>query len=137
MRNELYSFVVVSAAVLILLSLISSGIAIAARVLYRSTLLRKEIATRRVLGARRSHIARMFLSENVFAIAAGIAIGSIAMLAAGESRYPWFVTVVLISAATVAAAGAIGGWIAGRHASKVPFSESGLFRTSSDTRGHS
>ncbi|HKR35952.1 MAG TPA: FtsX-like permease family protein, partial [Steroidobacteraceae bacterium] len=136
MRNELYSFVVVSAAVLILLSLISSGIAIAARVLYRSTLLRKEIATRRVLGARRSHIARMFLSENVFAIAAGIAIGSIAMLAAGESRHPWFVTVVLISAATVAAAGALGGWIAGRHASKVPFSESGLFRTSSDTRGH-
>ena len=137
MRNELYSFVVVSAVVLILLSFISSGIAIAARVLYRSTLLRKEIATRRVLGARRSHIARMFLSENVFAIAAGIAIGSIAMLAAGESRYPWFATVVLISAATVAAAGAIGGWIAGRHASKVPFSESGLFRTSSDTRGHS
>jgi ABC-type antimicrobial peptide transport system permease subunit len=137
MRTEIYSFVVISAAVLVLVSLISGGIAIAGSVLYRSTLLRKEIATRRVLGARRSHIARMFLSENVFAIAAGIAVGSIAMLAAGESRYPWFVTVVLISAATAAAASAIGGWIAGRHASKVPFGESGLFRTSSDTRGHS
>jgi ABC-type antimicrobial peptide transport system permease subunit len=132
MRTEIYSFVVMSAAVLVLVSLIAGAIAIAGSVLCRSTLLRKEVATRRVLGARRSHIARMFLSENVFAIAAGIAIASIAMLAAGESRHPWFVTVVSISAACT-----IGGWVAGRHASKVPFSESGLFRTSSDTRGHS
>jgi ABC-type antimicrobial peptide transport system permease subunit len=137
MRTEIYSFVVMSAAVLVLVSLIAGAIAIAGSVLCRSTLLRKEVATRRVLGARRSHIARMFLSENVFAIAAGIAIGSIAMLAAGESRHPWFVTVVLISAAVLAAACTMGGWVAGRHASKVPFSESGLFRTSSDTRGHS
>ena len=135
MRTELYSFVVASAAALVLLSLVAGGIAVAASVLYRSTLLRKEVATRRVLGARRSHIARMFLSENMLGIAAGIAIGSIAMLAAGGLRHSWFVTVVSSSAAMLAAVGAIGGWIAGRHASKVPFGASGLFRTSSDTRG--
>jgi ABC-type lipoprotein release transport system permease subunit len=137
MRTQFYSFVVVSAAVLVLLSLVAGSIAIAASVLYRSTLLRKEVATRRILGARRSHIARMFLSENVLGIAAGIAVSSIAMLAIGESRHSSFVPVGLISAAMLAAACSMGGWIAGRHASKVPFSESGLFRTSSDTRGHS
>ena len=57
MNTEIGSFVVVSAAVLILLSLVSGGIAIAGSVLYRSTVLRKEVATRRVIGARRSHIA--------------------------------------------------------------------------------
>ena len=123
------------AAVLILLSLIASGVAIAGSVLYRSTLLRKEVATRRVIGARRSHIARMFLSENIPGVAAGIAVGSFAMFIAGESRHAWFLAVVLGSAALLILACTVGGWIAGRHAAKVPFSESGLFRTSSDTRG--
>jgi ABC-type antimicrobial peptide transport system permease subunit len=53
-------FSVLSAAALILLSLVAGGVAIASSVLYRSTLLKKEAATRRVLGARRSQIARMF-----------------------------------------------------------------------------
>lgn len=137
MRTELYSFVVVFAALLVMLSLIGGGIAIAASVLYQSTLLRKELATRKVLGARRSHIARMFLSKNVLGITMGIAVGTLAMLAIGESRHPWFLAVLLSSAAMLTGAGIAGCWIAARHAAKVPFSESGLFRTSSDTRGHS
>jgi putative ABC transport system permease protein len=135
MNSEMDSFVVVSAVVLVLLSLVASGIAIAGSVLYRSTLLRKEVATRRVLGARRSHIARMFLSENVLGLAAGIAAGILAMLVIGESQRAWFLAIVLGCAAMLVIAGLVGGWIAGRHASKVPFSESGLFQTSSDTRG--
>jgi ABC-type lipoprotein release transport system permease subunit len=137
MLTEYYSFVVVSAAVLVLLSLIAGGVTIAASVLYRSTLLRKELATRRILGARRSHIARMFLSKNVLGITMGIAVGTLAMLAIGESRHPWFLAVLVSSAAALAGAGFAGGWIAAGHAAKVPFSESGLFRTSSDTRGRS
>lgn len=135
MDAEIDSFIVLFATVLVLLSLMAGGLAIAGSVLYRSTLLRKEVATRRILGARRPHITRMFLTENVLGMAAGIAVGTLAMLAAGESRYPWFLAVVSSSAVMLAAAGIIGGWIAGRHASKVPFSDSGLFRTSSDTRG--
>ena len=135
MNTEIGSFVVVSAAVLILLSLVSGGIAIAGSVLYRSTVLRKEVATRRVIGARRSHIARMFLSENVLGVVAGIAVGSFAMFVVGESHRAGFLAVLFGSAAMLVVACAVGGWIAGRHAAKVPFSESGLFRTSSDTRG--
>lgn len=134
MRTD-FDFIVVSAAVLILLSLIAGGVAIAAHVLYRSTLLRKQIATQRILGARRSHIARMFLGEYVLGLAAGIAVGSVAMLAAGESHHDWFLAVLLTSSAVLAGAGVAGGWLASRHAAKVPFSASGLFRTSSDTRG--
>lgn len=135
MNTEIASFVVVSAAVLILLSLVSGAIAVAGSVLYRSTVLRKEVATRRVIGARRSHIARMFLSENVLGVVAGIVVGSCTMFVAGESHRAGFVAVLLGSAAMLGVACAVGGWIAGRHAAKVPFSESGLFRTSSDTRG--
>ncbi|HKS55012.1 MAG TPA: FtsX-like permease family protein [Steroidobacteraceae bacterium] len=123
------------AAVLILLSLIAGGVAIAGSVLYRSTLLRKEVATRRVIGARRSHIARMFLSENVPGLAAGIVGGGGAMFIAGAFYRAGFLAVVLGSAALLVVACTVGGWIAGHHAAKVPFSESGLFRTSSDTRG--
>lgn len=137
MRTEFYSLIVVSAAALALLSLIAGGIAIAASVLGRSTLLRKELATRRILGARRSHIARMFLSKNVLGITIGIAVGTLAMLAVGELRRPGFLAVLLSSVAMLTGAGIAGCWIAARHAARVPFSESGLFRTSSDTRGHS
>lgn len=135
MNAEIGSFIVVTALLLTLLSLIAGGAAIAGSVLYRSTLLRKEVATRRVIGARRSHIVCMFLSENVLGVAAGIVAGSLAMLAMEESSRDGFVAVVLGSGALLIVAGAVGGWIAGRHAAKVPFSESGLFRTSADTRG--
>lgn len=123
------------AGVLILLSLVAVGVAVAGSVLYRSTLLRKEVATRRVIGARRSHIVCMFLSENVLGVAAGIVAGSLTMFAVGESHRDWLLAALLGSAALLIIASAVGGWIAGRHAAKVPFSESGLFRTSADTRG--
>jgi ABC-type antimicrobial peptide transport system permease subunit len=134
--TQLNSFVVLSAAVLALLSLFASAVAVAGCVLYRSTLLRREIATRRVLGARRSHIERMFLSENVLGISAGIGIGILDVLAVGGLHYGWSLTLAWSSSALLLAAGLIGGWLAGRHAAKVPFGASGLFRTSSDTRGH-
>ena len=132
--NTEIDFIVLSAAGLILLSLVAGGVAIPGSILYRSTLLKKETATRRVLGARRSQITRMFLSENMLGLAAGIAIGGLALLAIGELHHAWFAAVVL-SAATLVGAAVVGGWLAARHAAKVPFSESGLFRTSSDTRG--
>ena len=132
--NTEIDFIVLSAAGLILLSLVAGGVAIAGSILYRSTLLKKETATRRVLGARRSQITRMFLRENILSLAAGIAFGGLALLATGELHHSWFAAVVL-SAATLVGAAVVGGWLAARHAAKVPFSESGLFRTSSDTRG--
>lgn len=135
MNTDLVPFVVLCSAVVAVLSLIAGGMAVTASVLYRSTVLSKELATRRVIGARRSHIVRMFLAENVLGIAAGLGVGTLALLAAGELRYPWFLTVLLTSAALLAVAAFAGGWIAARHASKVPFSKSGLFRTSSDVRG--
>lgn len=128
-------FVVLSAAGLILLSLVAGGVAIAGSILSRSTLLKRETATRRVLGARRSQIARMFLSENILGLATGITVGGLALLAIGELHHAWFAAVVVGSAATLVGAALIGGWLAARHAAKVPFSESGLFRTSSDIRG--
>lgn len=137
MNTGIDSFIALSAAALGTLALIAGGIAIAASVLYRSTLLSQEVATRRILGARRSHIVRMFLSENALGIVTGSAAGGLAMVGAGELRYAWFLLVLLTSAATVAAACGVGGWIAARHAAKTPFSASGLFRTSADTRGHS
>jgi putative ABC transport system permease protein len=135
MHAALDSFDATSAAILMLLSLIAAGVAIAGSVLYRSMLLSKELATRRILGARRSHIVRMFLSENVLGMAAGLAAGTLAGLAAGELRHSWFLAAILSSAVILVGAGLIGGWLAARHAANVPFSASGLFRTSSDTRG--
>ena len=133
--NTAIDFIVLSAAVLIPLSLVAGGVAIAGSVLYRSTLLKREVATRKVLGARRSHIARMFLSENVLGIAAGITFGGLTVFAASESQHAGFLGIVLSSAAILVVASLAGGWLAARHAAKVSFSESGLFRTSSDTRG--
>ena len=119
MNIALYPFVAASAAILGVLSIFAAAIAVAGSVLSRSTVLRKEVATRRALGARRSDISRMFLSENAPWIAAGVAIGSAAALAVG-----W---IILISSATVViAATLIGGWIAGRTATRTP----------SDSRGH-
>jgi hypothetical protein len=66
------SFVVLCSAVLCLLSLVAAGIAIAASVLYRSAVLRKELATRRILGARCAHFVRLFLAENVLGVAGGL-----------------------------------------------------------------
>ena len=125
MSIALNSFVVVSATVLAVLSVFAAAIAVAGSVLYRSTHLRKEVATRRALGARRSDIARMLLSENVLGIAAGVVIGGLAL--ATTSR-----TVVLTSATLLILAALIGGWIAGRYAARMPDSKSGRFRTTPD-----
>jgi putative ABC transport system permease protein len=113
-----YSFVVVFAAILGVLSIIAAAIAVAGSVLSRASVLRKEVATRRACGARRSDIARMFLSENVLWIAAGVVIGSAAALATG-----WIV--LISSGAVLIAAALLGGWMAGRLAT----------RTRSDSRG--
>lgn len=137
MNTAIDSFIVLLAVVLGSLALMAGGIAIAGSVLRRSTLLSKEVATRRILGARRPHIVRMFLSENTLGIVAGIAAGSLVMMATGELHRSWFWAVLLSSATVVTGTGLAGGWIAGRHAAKIPFGKSGLFRTSSDTRGHS
>jgi hypothetical protein len=53
MNTALHSFVVLSAVILGLLSLFASAVAVAGSVLYRSTQLHDEVATRRFLGARR------------------------------------------------------------------------------------
>jgi ABC-type antimicrobial peptide transport system permease subunit len=115
MSSVFSSFVVMSAAVLGVLAIFAAGVAVAASVLYRSTLMRKELATRRALGARRSDIARMLLSENMVGLVAGIAIGSFALLAVDGSR-SWSWMMMLNSAALLTLAGLIGGWVAGRHA---------------------
>ena len=121
MNTALSSFVLLSAAVLGLLSIFGSAVAVAGSVLYRSTLLRKEVATRRFLGARRSDIARMFLNENVLGIAAGILIGGVALTLTDPGSW----TIVLSSAALLTLVGLSGGWIAARRAT----------RTRSDSRG--
>ncbi|HJY38900.1 MAG TPA: FtsX-like permease family protein, partial [Steroidobacteraceae bacterium] len=108
--NTEIDFIVLSAAVLIPLSLVAGGVAIAGSVLYRSTLLKREVATRKVLGARRSHIARMFLSENVLGIAAGITFGGLTVFAASESQHAGFLGIVLSSAAILVVASLAGGW---------------------------
>lgn len=138
MNIQLEPFIVFCAAVLGSLALIAGGIAIAASILYRSTLLIRETATLRVLGARRSHVVRMFLSENVLGVLAGVVVGglALAMLAIGERLHSWFLAVLLSTAALLILAALGGGWLAARHAARVRFDASGLFRTSADTRGH-
>jgi ABC-type antimicrobial peptide transport system permease subunit len=125
----------VSLFVLVALSLVAGGIALGASILYRSTTLSRELATRRVMGARRSQIARMLLAENMLGIAAGLAVGAVAAMLAGGLRHPWLLAGLLTSIGLVAVAVFSGGWIAARHAAQVPFGKSGLFRTSSDVRG--
>lgn len=135
MNTAMFSFAVLCSAVLCLLSLVAAGVAIAASVLHRSAVLRKELATRRILGARRTHVVRMFLVENVLGIATGLLGGGLALVVVSGSSRGWPLGALLGDAMLLVAATLIGGWIAARHASKVPFSASGLFRTSSDVRG--
>ena len=133
--NTSVSFVVLCSGVLCLLSLVAAGMAIAASVLHRSAVLRKELATRRILGARCVHFVRMFLAENVLGVTAGLLAGSLALLLARRLSGGWFGSVHLGAATLLMGAVLVGGWIAARHVSKVPFRSSGLFRTSSDVRG--
>jgi ABC-type antimicrobial peptide transport system permease subunit len=130
------TFIVMSAGVLIIVSAVAAGTAVAASVLHRSALLGKEIATRRILGGRSAHIVCMFLTENVIGIAAGILAG-VAVAIVVEQHHAHVVGGLIFSAVVVATIGMCGGWLAARHASKTPFATSGLFRTSPDRRGQS
>ena len=121
-------FVLTWAGVLTILSLFAGGTAIAASVLYRSLSFRKEIVTRRVLGARRSQIARMLLADNVIGVAAGILGGGVAVLIVVDQHRSHVVGGLILSIAAVAIIGMCGGWLAARHAVR---------RTDSDRRGHS
>ena len=121
---------------LVLLLLLTVAVAVGGYVFYRSVVLQREIATRRVLGARRAAIVRMLLLESTGSILVGLLLGSLLVLLfvafSDVSLSPWN---LLIGLAAVAFSGAIGGWLAARHASNTPFSRSGLFCGASDKRG--
>lgn len=135
MSYELDRLMLICLGILVLLCLIAGGTAIAASVLHRSTQLAKEVATRRILGARRSHIIEMFLLENLAGIMLGILAGSLVLLSAGTLLDLSSLVGLLYSAALVTCGGLIGGWIAGRCAAKTPFSKSGLFHSAAGRRG--
>ena len=135
MSYEPDRLMIVCLVILVLLCLIAGGMTIAASVIHRSTQLAREIATRRVLGARRSHIVEMFQLENLAGIMFGILAGSLVVFFTGTlpDLSSWMG--LLCSAAVLTCAGLIGGWISGRYAAKTPFSTSGLFHSAPDRRG--
>jgi putative ABC transport system permease protein len=135
MSYEPDGLMLICLGILVLLCLIAGGTAIAASVVHRSTQLAKEVATRRILGARRSHIIEMFLLENLAGIMLGILAGSLVLLSAGTLLDLTSLVSLLYGAALLTCAGLIGGWIAGRRAAKTPFSKSGLFHSTPDRRG--
>jgi ABC-type antimicrobial peptide transport system permease subunit len=135
MSYELDRLMTISLGILVLLCLIASGTTIAASVIHRSTQLAREVATRRILGARRSHIVEMFLLENLAGIVLGILGGSLVLFSAGALPDLSSLVGVLYSAAVLTCAGLIGGWISGRYAAKTPFNKSGLFHSAPDQRG--
>ena len=129
-------FIIVGMSATIALLLCTAALATGTNVFYRSVLLEKEIATRRVLGARRSHIVAMFLLESMTGVSIGILFGAVvvALTCLFIPATPPLAT-MLISIVLLACAGAIGGWVSARHAANTPFSKSGLFRAGSDKRG--
>lgn len=135
MSYELDRLMIVCLGILVLLCLIAGGMTIAASVMHRSTQLAREVATRRVLGARRSQIVEMFLLENLAGIMLGILAGSLVLFSAGRLSDLSSWVGLLCSAAVLTCAGLIGAWISGRHAAKTSFSKSGLFHSAPDRRG--
>ena len=131
MSYEPDRLMIVCLGILVLLCLIAGGMTIAASVIHRSTQLAREIATRRVLGARRSHIVEMFLLENL----AGIMLGILVVFFTGTLPDLSSWVGLLCSAAVLTCAGLIGGWISGRHAANTPFNKSGLFHSAPDRPG--
>ena len=125
----------VSAAIIFML-ILTVPVAVGAYVFYRSVTLEREIATRRVLGARRAAIVHMLLLETAGCILVGIVLGTLLILLLAVLLDVTYVPRHLLAPSTaVAFSSAVGGWLAARHASKIPFSRSGLFRGSSDKRG--
>jgi ABC-type antimicrobial peptide transport system permease subunit len=129
MSYELDRLMILCLGILLLLCLIAGGMTIAASVIHRSTQLATEVATRRVLGARRSQIVEMFLLENLAGIVLGLIAGSLLLLSAGTLHDLSSWVGLSCSAAVLTCAGLIGGWISGRYAAKTPFSKSGLFHS--------
>lgn len=129
-------FVIGVSSALVLLLLLTVAVAVGGYVLYRSVVLQREIATRRILGARRATIVRLFLLESTGSILVGVLLGSLLVLLlitfSDVSLSRWN---LLIGLAAVAFCGAMGGWLAARHASNTPLSKSGLFCGASDKRG--
>jgi ABC-type antimicrobial peptide transport system permease subunit len=129
-------FMIAGMSVTIALLLCAAALATGTNVFYRSVLLEKEIATRRVLGARRSHIVAMFLLESMTGVSIGVLFGAVVVALTClfvPASLP--LTTMLISTVLLACAGAIGGWVTARHAANTPFGKSGLFRAGSDKRG--
>jgi predicted lysophospholipase L1 biosynthesis ABC-type transport system permease subunit len=135
MSYQLDRLMVISLAVLLLLCLIGAGAAIAASVIHRSTQLAREVATRRILGARRSHIVQMFVLDNLIAILVGSLAGGSVLLVIGTWPDLPAAKSLLSSIVLVICAGVAGGWMAGRYAARTPFSKSGLFHSAPDKRG--
>jgi putative ABC transport system permease protein len=135
MSYELDRLMIVCLGILVLLCLIASGMTLAASVIHRSNQLAREVATRRVLGARRSQIVAMFLLENLAGIMLGLLAGSLVLLSTGTLSDLSSWVGLSCSAALLTCAGLIGGWISGRQAAKTSFSKSGLFHCAPDRRG--
>jgi ABC-type antimicrobial peptide transport system permease subunit len=68
---------VIPPAALVAAALLGGAIGVAANVLHRSTQRAKDVATLRILGARRPHIFRMFLTENVAGVVLGVLLASL------------------------------------------------------------
>lgn len=121
----------------VLLSIFSVSLAAAGHVCYRSVKLQKEIATRRVLGARRTDIARQLLIESVAPLIGMALVSSLTtsllMVLLGVTSLG--IVVVLCTSAVITLVGALSMWIAARSASQTPFRRSGLFAASTDKRG--
>jgi ABC-type antimicrobial peptide transport system permease subunit len=123
-----HDFIIAALAVIVTLFVVGAGLASAVSVIYRSVLMRKEIATRRVLGARRSHIVAMFVLEGALGLWIGVLLGAAAVLAL-DGFFPGQLSTasVMTGAVLLLCSGAGGGWLAARHASRTSFRHSGLF----------
>ncbi len=129
-------FMAVGMGILVVLFLLAAGLVAATNVLYRTGRLEREVATRRVLGARRSHIVTMFLLEGMSGVLGGVLVGGVLSVCAFMllPMHASF-TSILISVLALMSAGAIGSWFAARHAANTPFRKSGLFCAAPDRRG--
>lgn len=126
---------VTSLAALVAAAILGGATGVAANVLHRSTQRAKDVATLRILGARRPHIFRMFLAENVAGVVLGIVLASLVLAGVFALWRPQYLVAVLLGAVLVIGSATIGYWLAVRHASRTPFAKSGLFRAAPDKRG--
>jgi predicted lysophospholipase L1 biosynthesis ABC-type transport system permease subunit len=126
---------VISVAVVAVVALLGGAVAVAANVLYRSTQSARDVATLRILGARRPHFFRAFLIENAAGVLLGISAGILVLASVATLWRPQGLIAVLVGAAFVIGAATLGCWLGARHAARTPFEKSGLFSTAPDRRG--